>query len=453
MVAGFPRLRAWARGAAFAAVLGTASAAAWSAATRASPAHAGRLPRGYALLADEAERTHPSVRSLRASALAQRARIDRAGALPDPMVMAEWSMIPLRYPVSLSHTEMSGVELSIQQEIPFPGKRGLARDWERWGVDIAAARADEARRVVRATIIQQYYELAFLDAALGLLERNGLVLHSLGEHAKAQIAVGRSFATDLLRARTEDALLRERRQTLETRRAGMRARLCVLVGREGGCSLPATEPLGPAPALPPVDELIRRAEVTRPSLRQREAEWRRAKTAVRRAERDRYPNFIIGAAYRFRVGPHHDAVHGSDFYSLRFGLTLPVWGRPAAEAREAHARALEAQAEIDGERRTIRAELHRLHAEFSRERGALRVYTNEVRPLAEAMLRAAIPTYVAGRTDFHTMLQTWSRTLESELESLRALATLHAKAAEIEAAVGAPLTVDPAPGPTNRGEK
>ena len=33
--------------------------------------------------------------------------------------------------------------------------------------------------------------------------------------------------------------------------------------------------------------------------------------------------------------PPDDMVQGSDFYSLRFGITLPVWGRQSAEAREA----------------------------------------------------------------------------------------------------------------------
>ena len=140
-------------------------------------------------------------------------------------------------------------------------------------------------------------------------------------------------------------------------------------------------------------------------------------------------------------------VQGSDFYSLRFGITLPVWGRQSAEAREAHARSLAAHEEVESERRRVAAEIHRLYAEWRKERLTLRLYTDEVRPLAEATLRATIPVYVAGRTDFHIMLQTWARILDTDLEKLRALAALHAKAAEIATAVGAPLGPDEAAHP------
>jgi len=397
------------------------------------------LPAPYEALADEAARSHPEVRGLRAAGRAQEARIDRAGALPDPMLMLEWSMIPLKYPFSISRTEMSGVELSLQQEIPFPGKRGFAEEAERWGVRAIEARTRDAARVLRGAVAQLYYELAFLQEALVLLERNERVLLSLSEHAKAQVAVGRSFAVDILRARSEVALLKERRYALEARRVGSEARLNALLGRAGASALPKPEPLGPPPSLPPAGELLRRAESARASLQVREAEVGRARAESRRAQRDRYPNFIVGASYRFRTGPPDDMVQGSDFYSLRFGVTLPIWGKQSAEAREAEARALAGREEIESERRRIAAEIHRLHAEWRKERLTLRLYSDEVRPLAEAALRATIPVYVAGRTDFHVMLQTWARILDTELEKLRALAALHAKAAEIEAAIGTTL--------------
>lgn len=403
------------------------------------PARAGGLPASYAALAEEAARTHPELRSLEATTRAQRARIDRAGALPDPMLMLEWSMLPLKYPFSLSRTEMAGVEVSLQQELPFPGKRGFAQQAERVGIEVLESRAADTARVLRGAVAQLYFELAFLHEALQLLERNERVLLSLAEHAKAQVAAGRSFSVDILRSRSELSLVKERRYALEARRVGAQARLNALLGRAGASALPQTEPLGAPPSLPPVSELLRRAEAERPSLRGREAEVRRSQAEARRADRERYPNFIVGASYRFRSGPPEDMVQGSDFYSLRFGVTLPIWGRQSAEAREAAARVDASREDVESERRRVAAEVHRLYAEWRKERLTLSLYADEVRPLAEATLRAAIPVYVAGRTDFHVMLQTWVRVLDTDLDKLRALAALHAKAAEVETAVGAPL--------------
>lgn len=405
----------------------------------AGTAVASSLPGAYEKLLRDGLRDHPDLRALDSQAAAQRARIDRAGAFPDPMLMLEWSMLPLTYPVSLARTEMSGVELGLQQELPFPGKRKLAREVERHGIDVIAARASDVARALRGAVSQAYYELAFVDDALRLLDRNTRVLRQLAEHAKMQVGAGKAFSVDVWRSQGEVAQVKERRYALEARRIAAEVRINALLGRGSAARLPATSPLGPPPSLPPVDELVRRAELARPSLRVKQAELHRARAERARAERERYPNFLVGASYRFRVGPHDDMARGSDFYSLRFGVTLPVWGRQAAEAREAGARAEAVVAEIESERRRVLTELHRLYADWGQARRSLRLYARELRPVAEETLRASLPVYAVGRTDFHAVLQTWARLLETDLEQLRLLATLHAKVAELESVIGAPV--------------
>ena len=415
----------------------------------AAPLHASTLPPAYEALVREGLRTHPELRALGGQAAAQRARIDRAGAFPDPMLMIEWSMLPLAYPVNLARTEMSGIEVGLQQELPFPGKRRLAREVERHGIDIIAARAADTTRAIRGAVAQAYYELAFVDEALRLLDRNARVLAQIADHAKLQVGAGKAFSVDVWRSQSEVAQVKERRYGLEARRIAAEVRINVLLGRGPTARLPATSALGAPPSLPPVDELTRLAETSRPSLHAKQAELRRAHADRTRAERERYPNFLVGASYRFRVGPQDDMARGSDFYSLRFGITLPVWGRQAAEARESHARASGVDAEVESERRRVFAEVHRLHAEWIQARRTLTLYGAEIRPVADQTLRASLPVYAVGRIDFHAVLQTWARVLETDLEQLRLLATLHAKLAELETAIGA--RIGPESAPTHNG--
>jgi outer membrane protein TolC len=406
-----------------------------------APLAAHATPPVLARYLDEAVRNHPEIRALRAAYEAQRARIPRAGALPDPMLMLEWSMIPTKYPVSLYRTEMSGVEVSLQQEIPFPGKLGFAEKAEEHAAAVLAERIREAVIALRSAVAQAYFELFFLHRALELTRQNQKVLEELAHHAEVQLATGRGIRADVLRARTEAALLRERIYALEARQGAARARLNYLLARPTDAPVPEPAAPGPPPALPPLHILLQRAEANRPLLQARFAEIRRAEADLRRARRNQYPNFLVAAAYRFRAGPAHDAVQGSDFYSLKLGITLPIWysSKQANEVREASSMLAARRTEYEAERIRIHSEIHRLYRDWAKERQTLPLYDDVLRPISVETLKASVPAYVTGRLDFHTVLQNWSRTFDTDVERFRALAAVHAKAAEIEAAVGVPL--------------
>jgi outer membrane protein TolC len=390
---------------------------------------------------DEAVRKHPEIRALRAHWRAQIARAPRAGAPPDPMLMVEWSMLPMKYPMSLYRTEMAGVEVSVQQEIPFPGKLRFAEEAEVHAATALAARVEEAARALRASVAQAYFELYFLGRALELTAQSGRLLEDLVRQAEARLATGRGLRQDVLRARTEVGLLRERVYALEARRAAAEARWNYLLSRSPSAPVPAPADLGPPPSLPPRDLLLQRAEASRPLLRARVAEIARAQADLRRAKRNRYPNFLIGAAYRFRAGPEMDAVQGSDFYSIRFGLTLPLWysSKQGSEVREAWATLGARRDEYEGERNRVLSEVARIYEELAKERRTLPLYEDLLRPLSLETLKAAIPAYLTGQLDFPAVLQSWSRIFETDLDRLRAAVAIQAKAAELEAAVGAPL--------------
>jgi cobalt-zinc-cadmium efflux system outer membrane protein len=398
-------------------------------------------PPSLGAYADEAVRNNPEIRALRAGYQAQLARIPRAGAPPDPMLMVEWSMFPLRYPVSLSRTEMTGIEVGIQQEIPFPGKLRFAEEAEMHAARALASRVLEAERTLRSAVAQAYFELAYLHQARELIAKNEKLLDHLGRHAEAQVATGRGLRQDVLRARTESAMLKERIYSLDAQLRAAEARFNYLLAR------PITQPVappplpGPPPPLPPLSSLLARAEGARPLLRARDSELARADAELARARRDQYPNFLVGASYRFRAGPEHDAVQGSDFYSLRFGLTLPVWHRSkqSKAVREAHALRWARREEYEAELNRVRYDVRRLYEAVAKERRTLPLYTDLLAPLSRESLKAAVSPYVTGQIDFHSVLQSWTRLLETDLERIRALVAVHARSAELEAAVGASL--------------
>jgi outer membrane protein TolC len=406
-----------------------------------------RAAPSLAAYADEAVRQNPEIRALRAGYDAQLARAQRAGAPPDPMLMVEWSMLPTKYPFSLYRTEMSGVEVSLQQEIPYPGKLRYAQESEKAAATALAARIDEAERNLRSAVAQAYFEMGFARRATELLRENERLLLDLTKHAEIQVSAGRALRQDVLRGREESAQLRARILDLEGRGLAAEARLVALLAREPQARIDPPPLPGPVPPLLPLSELLSRAERARPLLLARNADLEQSYAELRRARRDRYPNFLLGASYRFRAGPPDDMVQGSDFYSLKFGITLPLWysSKQSAAVREAHARVTVRREEYEGERNRVLGEVRRLHAELMQLRKALPLYDDLIRPLSLETLKAAIAPYVTGQIDFHSVLQNWTRVVETDVERARVLFAVHAKSAELEAAVGAPLGVKGGP--------
>lgn len=73
---------------------------------------------------------HPEAKALLGSANAHKAHADASGILPDPKVGFAYRNYPTKYGYALNDRElntptMTGTEVSIAQEFPFPGKLGL----------------------------------------------------------------------------------------------------------------------------------------------------------------------------------------------------------------------------------------------------------------------------------------------------------------------------------------
>ena len=74
--------------------------------------------------------------------------------------------------------EMTMNMVGITQTIPYPGKLLLRRQAARDEVTAAAAMGDAVRLQVVQEVRAAYYQLAFLDRAMEVLENNRTVLQS-----------------------------------------------------------------------------------------------------------------------------------------------------------------------------------------------------------------------------------------------------------------------------------
>lgn len=148
-----------------------------------------------AALLDRAAATSPRLRAARARVDAARARVAPAGARPDPMLMAGVQNLPVTDPGF--GDEMTMKMVGVSQTIPLWGKLRLARSAVEREVVAAAADVAAESLAVRTEVKNAYYDVAFADRALDVLDRSRLVLLDLVRLAEVRYGTGAGMGSSV----------------------------------------------------------------------------------------------------------------------------------------------------------------------------------------------------------------------------------------------------------------
>ena len=163
---------------------------------------------------------NPELAAARRETDAAIARIQPAGAPPDPAISAGYMSGFLRPPFFPSATTPDGGwQLGVTQPVPFPGKLAAKTDLAttlaeraRWDVEV--------RRVeLVVTLKGAYADLEFTERSLAILDRTRAILEQAHSHAETRFRVGRGPQQDILRAQLRDLLAARARDDAPPRRA------------------------------------------------------------------------------------------------------------------------------------------------------------------------------------------------------------------------------------------
>ncbi|HUF26985.1 MAG TPA: TolC family protein [Gemmatimonadaceae bacterium] len=406
-------------------------------------------------LLGRARSASPSLRAARARVEAAQALTVPAGTRPDPMFMAGVQNFPVSEPGFSDFMTMKMV--GVSQTVPYPGKLSLSRTAAERELAAAQAGLDAARLDAARDVKLAYYDLAYLERALSIVERNRQVLLNTMAATEASYAVGRGGQQDVLRARVEAARLGEEAVSLiEERRAAL-ARLNAVLDRPSETpiatpSFPeaivraavadsasrvrfASPSLGARAAdspLPPLVDLQELAIRHNPVLRAHEARIGAHAARVEYARKAHLPDFDISVFYGHRSG-------FADMVTAMVSVPIPVQKRRrqdellAAELAELAAQQAEHHAMVN----ELRAEVAQRVAVIERDRAQLALYKRAVLPPAHGALEAALAGYRVGRADFLTLLDAQTTVFAYETAYYRALADFARSLAELERAVAA----------------
>ena len=362
---------------------------------------------------------------------AKRAQIPQAGAWSDPTISVSYggNAVP---PFTLMRADPSSIrQVMVEQMIPYPGKTHLRTQMAARDADAESLGYAAAVRRIAAEVKQAYFDLAFVDCSLEVLQRDRGVLQQFEKVTEIRYSTGKAMQQDVLRAQLEVTKLAQREAMLTQQRRTLAAQLNSL--RNFRWRLRWVRRPGHPKRLHPERKPIARGRrnQTTPDSSSARSSSIRASCAIDLARKEERPDFSVGYTYMQR-----DAL--PDMYGITLSTSLPIFRRRKQDKAVAEAAAnLESARQMQAsEANVVRYQVQQDLYEVEATEQLLKLYTQGVAPQSRLTLESSLAGYQTGGVDFLSVISNFQAVIDAELDYQQQI-TRHEKAlARLEETTG-----------------
>ena len=381
----------------------------------------------------EAERAHPAIKAEAQMIGAKRSRIPQVKSLPDPTVQAGW-MGNIR-PFSVQHLDPSSYRgISAMQEFPYPGKLKLRGEIAEKDVEVEQWNLEAVRRQIRAEVKSAYYELAAVDQALAVTQRNKNLLEKLARIAEEKYKVGKGLQQDVIRSQVEESRILQTFTLLNQRRRTLVAKLNSLILHPSDAALGSLTPVQKAELNYSLEELTEKGVANSPEIRRQEQVVEQSQYAVNLAQKEYYPDFRVGYDYQQR--PEMPDMHG-----FNVGVNIPIFYKKKQRegVREA---TFAVESGKQGREAIQTALLFQVKEQYLQAKASdelLTLYSKALVPQSALALESSMAAYQTGSLDFESLLANFQSVLEYEVNYYEELANYQKALVNLEQITGLDL--------------
>ena len=374
----------------------------------------------------------PAIRGAQYRVDAAMKRPSQVGTLPEPKFSV--SNFGVGHPVSrLRHSDFAYVGVGVSQEVPYPGKLGLAAEEARRGAE--ADRQNYRTIVLSATaeLKALYYDWFGAIKSIEITGKNRELLQRLEQIARVRYAVGKGLQQDVLKAQVEQSTLAQQLELLGQRKATIEARITALINSDRPLGRPAEIVL--APLSTGLEEVLAALDAQSPRLKTKQAMIDGRAVAIERAKKEYRPDFGVSAQWLKNGAPFRD------YYMLTADVKVPLyfWRKQRLGVEESVARFREAREDYLSDRQELVFQAKDLYLTAKTSERLIALYREGILPQSALSLESALAGYEVGNTDFLTLMNNFSTVLTYEMQYYGELAK-HAQAvARLEALVAMPL--------------
>ncbi len=357
------------------------------------------------------------LREMQAQGAAMRERAVMDGELMDPQLRLGAVNVPVDS-FNLQDEEMTMLEVGVVQEFQPGQSRQLSRKQMQQQATAMEATALDRELIVRRAVRKLWTQLAYVEAARGLLADQSSWVEQLRQSARARYASGEGKQLDVLQAGLDAAMLREQQLDLDRDEAMFRSQLSFWLGADDAARVQPTG-LSPRAELEPLAVLEARLAV-HPAQVDYMRRIDAAHTAAEVARELRKPGWMLDVSYGFRQDAP-DGMDRPDMLSAMVTVGLPLF-RADRQDRAVSAAKLEAQAlgdKHDDHEREMQAMLREAWSTAQRIAELERFYETDLLPLADQSVTAALLGWRSNRAMLDEVVMARRLALEVKTKHLR----------------------------------
>jgi len=388
----------------------------------------------------EVIRVNPDLKAAELRYKAFEAKVPQAGSLPDPMLKAVASNLPIDS-WSFDQSPMSGVELMLTQKIPFPGKLGLAKKTARSVAQKTKEGYKSTENFILSELKRNYYQLYLLQKSIEITQKNKLLIEDFARIASTKYSVGKGVQQDVLKAQVEVSKMIDRLISLEEMRKIVQAKINILLNRNPQDSLGEVSDLTFREFNYSEEKLQNLALEENPYLKGKGFLVNASQSVYALARREYWPDFTLSASYRFRDEVEMDPVRGKDFFSFSASFNIPLyfWSKQKKKVLEKALDLESSHREYDAAQNNVKLGVSRLFYSLNKYKKEIQLYQSAILPQARQSLESAKSGYQVDKVDFLTLLNNQVTLFNYEIAYHQALSSYFQTIAELEEMVGKSL--------------
>lgn len=252
---------------------------------------------------------------------------------------------------------------------------------------LAGALAERARVEVAARVKELYYTLLGLEARRHAAEAAVAAAEERYKEARDAVETGTALEVKQMQARTSLVEARQAALTLEVQTEDAVAEFNELLGLAQDTE-PVLEAAGEVAALPPLEDLLRKAAAHNPELAAAELNLERARRGVAAAKADRIPEIGLFAQHIYQNGVPFLASNNG-VAGLRLNYSVFDWGKKGAVVREREALLAQAEEERRRVSRRVAIDVEKAYRKVKRVSGLATLAREALAVRREALRIAA----------------------------------------------------------------
>jgi len=391
-------------------------------------------PLSLAKLVEEATDRNPEILAARRAVDAKRARIPQAGAWADPTVSISYGGNAFPPFTVMRADPSSNRQVMAEQMIPYPGKTHLRTEIALRDADAETLAYEAVQRRVATEVKQAYFDLAFVDRSLAILQKDHEALEGFEKVTEIRYSVGKAAQQDVLRAQLEITRLAQRAAMLTQQRRTLEAQLNSLRNVPIDSPVSATVVVKLSAFVYTQDQLQEAAQANYPVLKQRKTMVDEGRLSVELARKEERPDFSVGYTYMQR-----DAL--PDMVGITLTTSLPVFRHRKQDMAITEAAAnLESARQMQASELTVlRYQVQQDFLEIQATEQLLKLYSQGIAPQSSLTLESSISSYQTGGVDFLNVISNFQEVIDAELDYHQQV-TNHEKAlARLEEVTGLDL--------------